>query len=163
MKLAVLILQFLAGTSLFAQDINLNVISAGGGFVSKANGSLSWTFGEPVTGTIKNGSYTITQGFQQSKIIVSGVSEELPATCSIRAYPVPATDYINIECELDRESGINFELTDLNGKNLLKSFQNSKASLFTADISKIPAGTYILKVSFSDGRYYKNIKVVKIN
>ena len=48
--------------NLNAQEINPEVISSSGDYFKQANGSMSWTIGEPMTETNTNGT-TIIQGF----------------------------------------------------------------------------------------------------
>ncbi len=162
-KLLYTLLLLTITTGIYSQDISLTVISSGGTTASTSGGSVSFTAGEPVTGTISNGSYTMTQGFQQGSLIVNAVEENLPASCSIKAWPIPFANEINIECKLDTESEVTFEFTDINGKPVFRSVQSSAGKLFGADLSGLAAGSYMLKVMFNDGKYFKIIKVVKVN
>ena len=49
----------------FSQSLSPAVISAAGDYSTGASASLSWTLGELATETLNNGSYILTQGFQQ--------------------------------------------------------------------------------------------------
>ena len=55
-------------TSVFAQSIDNQVISSGGDFVSRANGSLSSTIGETCVETLLSVNVILTQGFHQPSI-----------------------------------------------------------------------------------------------
>jgi hypothetical protein len=55
----------IVSVNLFAQSISPTVISTAGGYSTGTTASLSWTLGEVATETLSNGSYTLTQGFQQ--------------------------------------------------------------------------------------------------
>jgi hypothetical protein len=48
-----------------AQQNNLQLVSTAGGFIQSAQGSVSFSIGEPVIGTITGGGYIVNQGFQQ--------------------------------------------------------------------------------------------------
>jgi len=48
-----------------AQQPSLRLVSAAGGFIQSAQGSVSFSIGEPVIGTLTGGGFTIHQGFQQ--------------------------------------------------------------------------------------------------
>jgi hypothetical protein len=56
---------FLLTGTLIAQQSTLRLISPAGGFIQSAEGSVSFSIGEPVIGTITGSGYVITQGFQQ--------------------------------------------------------------------------------------------------
>jgi len=64
MKKTLLYIFSLLTLSLSAQDIKFDVLSNGGGRISNVN-STSFTFGQPIVGTITNGGNSIRQGFQQ--------------------------------------------------------------------------------------------------
>jgi hypothetical protein len=51
---------------LFSQTLSPTVVSSAGGYSTGTTVSLSWTLGELATETLSNGSYTLSQGFQQS-------------------------------------------------------------------------------------------------
>jgi hypothetical protein len=59
------IVLFLLTINVFAQQPSLRLISPAGGFIQSAQGSVSFSIGEPVIGTITGSGYVITQGFQQ--------------------------------------------------------------------------------------------------
>jgi len=65
MKKVLFILLNSISLSLFAQTLSPTVISSGGGYSTGSTVSLSWTLGELATETFINGSYILTQGFQQ--------------------------------------------------------------------------------------------------
>ena len=48
-----------------AQEASLKLVSTAGQYIQNASGSISFSIGEPVIGTIGNASFTINQGFQQ--------------------------------------------------------------------------------------------------
>ncbi len=61
-----------------AQSLTPKVISSAGRYVEGSNGSLSMTIGEPVTGTFTDGSYYLSQGFQQPiTVALEGISFDL--------------------------------------------------------------------------------------
>jgi len=57
-----------------AQSLTPKVFGSAGGLMESSNGSLSTTFGESVTGTITDGNYVLTQGFQQPiNVVLEGL------------------------------------------------------------------------------------------
>ena len=65
MKKLYVILFFFTAAGAFSQSLSPMVISSAGDYSAGTMVSLSWTLGELVTETLNNGSYTLTQGFQQ--------------------------------------------------------------------------------------------------
>ena len=53
-----------------AQSLTPKVVASAGGLMEGSNGSLSSTIGEPVIGTFTDGSFYLTQGFQQPITVV---------------------------------------------------------------------------------------------
>jgi hypothetical protein len=63
-----------------AQSISRQLVSAAGGVATGPAGSVSFSIGEPVIGTISGGGFTLSQGFQQA--------DQIP--CTITGYnPFP--------------------------------------------------------------------------
>jgi hypothetical protein len=156
------IVLFVFPCQIYCQSNNCSVISNGGDYISNSQVYASWTIGEPVTGTIQNNSYCFTQGFQQSRIFLTSVDENLPDKCSIKAYPVPASNQINLELKLDTQREIIIEIFDNTGKSVQMKKANTSVSPYSLDISDLPAGSYLLKVSEVSGQKLKTIKIVKI-
>ncbi|MCD4696362.1 MAG: hypothetical protein K8S16_09005 [Bacteroidales bacterium] len=64
----------------YTQSIERDVIANSGDYYEGTNVSLSWTVGEIATETYANGSYILTQGFQQPiGIIITGIDLDVIA------------------------------------------------------------------------------------
>jgi hypothetical protein len=64
--------------SVKSQSLSPTVISSSGGYFTGTSASLSWTLGEIATETFNNGSYILTQGFQQPfGITITGINLDL--------------------------------------------------------------------------------------
>ena len=83
---------------------------------------------------------------------VSGVNEELVGKFNI--YPNPAHNVINIESEATFNYNIN--VTDLTGKNILSK---TTAGTTRIDVSDLPMGMYLIKISDSQNSLVKKIVV----
>src|SRR6478609_5245841 len=79
-----------------AQSLTPEVVATSGDFFSTTAGSLSWTLGEPVVETFSNVASTLTQGFQQCEINLSGI-DELNTDVCISVYPNPTSGMIYIQ------------------------------------------------------------------
>jgi hypothetical protein len=65
-----------------AQQTNLRLISTAGGFIQSPQGSVSFSIGEPVIGTITGGGYVINQGFQQPDQLLCTIDNFNPFSAS---------------------------------------------------------------------------------
>lgn len=135
--------------------------------VSFTNNSLNsdnylWDFGNGDTSTSENPNYTFSVGTHSVTLISSkcGMSDTLTKTIvilvnglnevddelNVDIFPNPGTDRINIRnnTNLSIESIV---LVNVDGKEIIKTGLNS-----FIDISAIPTGVYIVKISFSNGK-----------
>jgi len=156
-------LSFLLVISMFcvgATKVNAQkVISTAGSFIENNYGSLSWTLGEIAVETISNTDLILTQGFQQSKLTVTGINIIPLIEPDVKAFPNPSADYVNIKVGNAMKVGDwQYALFDQNGKKLIdkKLYSDfTKVSLGT-----LPDAIYFLRVS--GGGYGTRIfKIVK--
>ena len=75
---------------------------------------------------------------------------------SLRIYPNPASDFINIEMLNTNLKDFSFSITDLSGKLLIRS-ENSKK----IDISKLSSGIYFATMTVEDQKLTKKIVISK--
>ncbi len=123
-----------------SQNVDQNVIGTAGEYYENSYGSLSWTMGEIVTETHSNSQNILTQGFQQSKLTVTNIAEEINLGYLLIAYPNPVENYLTIECN---ESNIDYRIIDINGKTQIRgTLRNAQEFL---DFSNLPTGSYFLQ------------------
>ena len=149
-------LLFLSGGALSAQ---LQVIATAGDVNENDNGSISWTLGETVVGTLETSDGIVTQGFQQSNLEVTTTVEE-PEDLDIQttAYPNPVQNQLTVEVQNQENLELHYQLFDLNGKLLQE--EPVEASRFTLSLGEYPAGQYILQIR-SDQELIKSFNIVK--
>ena len=135
------------------------VISSGGTHATGTNFTLSWTIGEPVTETIKNGSSILTQGFHQSRLSASAIDDIPMPDLSLKVFPNPFNDILNLNVTKGDFSMLQYSLFTMEGKMLL----NNKIikDLTQIDMQTYAQGNYLLKVSRKTGELLKTFKVVK--
>ncbi len=154
----------LSGIAVYAQE----VVSTAGSYGETTSGSLSWTVGEPVTETITDGTNTLTQGFQQSKLTVTAINDMKVSGIELSVYPNPTADYLVLSIDdvktNDHSSQLSLQLYDMNGKLL----QNEKISgnETSIDMSNFIPGTYILKIfqekdNSTDAKFCVSYKIIK--
>lgn len=107
-------------------------------------------------------SYTDTSGCvnsDSSSIYVDGCAnlEEGFLNSTISVYPNPTNGLVTISFE-NIEGSVNFTLTTLDGKIILREFDYTNASI-TVDLSKEPKGVYLIHVE--NGQAQRTLKVVR--
>ena len=131
----------LCANSLQAQE----VVTTAGSYGETTSGSLSWTIGEPVIETITDGTNTLTQGFQQSKLTVTTINDLKVPGIELSVYPNPTNSFLSIEVKTDKQRDLLLSLFDLNGRLILqKKMAGNKQ---TIKMQNYKPGTYILKVT----------------
>jgi hypothetical protein len=125
---------------LFAQP--QQVISSSGGAFENSSGSISFTIGECIIGTHSSTGSMLTQGFQQPKLVIIGISPVHQNTMDIIVFPNPAGEYVILKT--DHFQGLSYTLCDLNGKII------SRGGIFSTeteiDFNILEPSTYLLRV-----------------
>lgn len=155
-KLPILIFSILCG---YGNIVAQEVISAAGDSHKKINGSISYTIGEPVIETFTGVNTILTQGFQQTNLLITALDELPGLDYEISAFPNPAADFVKIRIDKKSIAGMQYKLYDMNG-NLVQqnSLNGDETEIPFSDLS--PA-EYILKIS-DDGKEVISFKIVKI-
>ncbi len=135
------------------------VIATSGNYGETANGSLSWTIGEPIVETVSDGTNTLTQGFQQSKLTVTAIDEKEIAGFEINVFPNPASDYLSVEVITDKQKDLEIILFDLNGKIILQKLMTGNKQ--TVNMQNYSPATYILKVT-EGNKEIRTYQIVKL-
>jgi hypothetical protein len=137
---------------LLAQQV---VATAGSTLVNSA-GSISYTIGEGVAQTLNQGDKTLTQGFHQTSITVNILSELKEMDFDISVSPNPAYDILKIRITRENVSGLQFWLSDINGKLIIR--KNIESDETVISVNQLKAGFYILVIK--EGR--RELKTFKI-
>jgi len=137
------------------------LISTTGNSETNNNVNISWTIGEPITYTVNNSTNTITQGFLQSKLIVTSIKETFTLENEIKAYPNPVKDFIILKIsnkEISQKK-YRYQLTDINGKIIKSCFiSDNEINIY---MSAYSPGKYILNI-FDDNANVKQFKIIKL-
>lgn len=157
-KKILIILLLLSTIGANAQNISNQVISSYG--LSAANGTAQTdvTIGEPVTATVGDANNTLTQGFHQTNLIITTVTEN-ENTNHYQFYPNPVAETLNFKYLNTNNEVVHLQLFDVSGK-LLWSKQNSTDNE-QIDFTDKPKGTYFIKLTTETKEEIKTVKVVK--
>lgn len=130
----------------FSQNARLDVIASFGGIFSNSSNSLSWTLGECISETFISSENTLTQGFQQSLYVVTSIDKLMVEGISVKAYPNPVSDFINISVKTDNDvlkiSGLNFMIH----REKILFLDKFSSDFIRLDMKNYSSGFYVLKV-----------------
>ena len=155
MKYSIIILiLFLAGVMVSAQQ----VVSSNGDSKSVSGFEVSWTVGEPVIATLVGSSNTLTQGFHQTKLTITAVSELLLPGIEIKVFPNPTQDFITIHFSEYVEDS-RYWLYDLRGKLIENKLINSADT--EINMEKYASGQYILKLTNKLRQPIQTFQIIK--
>ncbi len=152
---------FAISFSSFGQKLTPTVVSSGGSYFSAGGYTLSATIGEIAVTTLKSGSLTLTQGFQQPYDITS--IKETGLDWSITAYPNPVSEFLNIRFDLTDPIDLNVEIVDISGrKHLIRElYYVTPGEIVTFDMSGFVRGVYLVRIYTPDWRVQKTYKIQK--
>jgi hypothetical protein len=167
MKRSILILVtlFLALSASSQNPYKQDVIASAGGYnvdnIVTPTLSISWTLGETIIPNFKapDNSLILTHGFQY-QVIIATIEENLETLVTVKVYPNPASDNVNIKFEEPLDDEVNVVLINSQGK-LYKSVVIEATTLEKQiNLQDIPAGIYYLKLI--KGKLSNVYKVVKL-
>ncbi|TYB75403.1 T9SS type A sorting domain-containing protein [Bizionia algoritergicola] len=151
-----LLFGFVIGT--FAQNIDKQVVASAGNTSSNANYQLTSTIGEPIIG-LKGSSVSINQGFLAGATNDATLSvEELVESESVKIYPNPVTDFVNISIP-DNNENIRVTIYSATGKQVGNYTMNN--ALRNLDLSHLSSGMYLVQLDFKDAANSKTFKIIK--
>ena len=133
------------------------VVSTNGGTASTTGAQVNWTIGEPITATISDGTTTLTQGFQQSKLTVTAINDIQVAGVEIKVYPNPTSNFVTLHFSKSMEQ-TSFLLFDLSGKLILQ--QEIESTDTKINMMSYSGGSYILKLTGSQ-QPLQSFKIIK--
>jgi hypothetical protein len=145
--------------TLFQFNLNAQeIVAPCGDYFSNANGSLSFTLGEAVVETFVGTNKIITQGFQQTRLLIVDVEDFPYPDPDIEVYPNPTNYILNVRVKNSGNARIKYRLYDPDGKLLL--LDESGSHEFFIPMARFEAGTYYLKVT-TRREESKSFKIIK--
>jgi hypothetical protein len=142
----------------FGQQIQ-QVVSSGGSSGTNANVMLDWTIGEMTIETFTGTSTILTQGFHQSKLIVTRIEPFLKQEINLIVYPNPVKWELILEFTTPEIKNWEYMLSDVSGKLMGK--KKIETQLENIDVSFYPPGIYFLKVFEKEKSPSQTFKILK--
>lgn len=137
------------------------VVATSGNYAASAQGSLSWTLGEPVTETFSQATGALTQGFQQNYEDLLSLTgpDNYP---HITIFPNPFASEVHITHYMTGNE-LSLDIVDIKGSIVLqkKLFAESGISEFSLDLSGLAPGAYQLRIT-TDHRRTITEPIIKI-
>jgi hypothetical protein len=130
-----------------------------GNNASGSGGTLSYSLGQTVYITHENSNGSVAQGVQQPYEISSVLGiDDKSFELDLTAYPNPTSTFLTLKSSHIKNSNLDFELYEVNGKLIerRKIISNNETIL----IENLPSGAYILKVS-NNNNEFKTFKIIK--
>jgi len=163
-NIAFILLTLFWSMTAFSQSLTPDVVAAGGDYYTNSNGSLSWTLGETVIGTVSNENTTFTQGFQQSLYSVVAIEDVEDNSYNVFIYPVPASDFINVDItSQDKTIKLNMALYDVSGNKLYEQPVQSASYHEQLTLGKYSSNTFMLRVTNTKNQVSKTFKILKLS
>ena len=140
----------------FSQTNTLQIIGSAGNTATNANTQLNWTIGEPITNTATNPNNILTQGFNQSVLLITAIDEKQNSKITIS--PNPTADFVTINIDENDLQNAQYLLHDINGKLILQNkIIDKQTKLSFIDLAN---ATYFVEVS-TNNQKTKTFKIIK--
>jgi|GEM_PF-463425 len=150
--------------AIIAQSISPSVISTTGNYSVSGGYSLSATTGELIVPTFINSTYILTQGFQQPSRKLLNVDDYSNGLFNVSIFPNPFADNFFIEISNAYHDNFLIEIFDLLGQRLNDNYIINNiygTTKFEINTKSLPIAVYILRVSTTDNKFQKVIKINK--
>jgi hypothetical protein len=108
---------------------------------------MSWTIGDNQTKMYKTADMVLTQGFLQSRIIVTSVHELSEVNkLNFKLYPNPISDVLYIQKDKNVTEDISIALFSMEGKLLIQKNFSDKTDIEEISFKGLESGIYLLEV-----------------
>ena len=136
------------------------VVANANGAHSNANGSISFSIGEAVVGSLQSENYELRQGFQPPEVlIIEPVGTPILEELQMQVFPNPTAQYVHLQIQHSEPAKYQLALYDLMGKQIfLKDWNNTQT---TIDLQAYPASTYLLVIQDEQQQIVGQYKIQK--
>ncbi len=142
----------------FQVAVAQEVVSSAGTTQQAAGYEISWTLGEAVIETFTSGSDILTQGFHQTKLVVTAIDKPGLLISELKVYPNPTSDFVMIHFNSELPDK-QYSLFDMTGKML--EFNSIPETDTKIDVSSLASGTYLLHIIANKTNHIQSFKIVK--
>ncbi|MEZ4848092.1 MAG: T9SS type A sorting domain-containing protein [Bacteroidia bacterium] len=148
----------------YGQSLERTVIGANGGFIANSSYKLEYTTGEAIVSTLEVGTFILNQGFNQTNPPYNVGIDPVEIQIGYKLYPNPTTNFVTLELTMTEPTDIKIEILDVRGQNIsvapkVWGITNSLKEQF--DLTSLPAGIYLMRISNPSGEVGKVLRIEK--
>ncbi|MCU0359380.1 MAG: T9SS type A sorting domain-containing protein [Bacteroidia bacterium] len=130
-----------------------------GNDITGAGGSISESIGQTNYVTLSSNTHIITQGLQQTYILIEETSlESIHESVQLKVYPNPTNEFVILEFENYQTEKILLKITDLSGKLLFEEVVNNAKTKI--DLKNFANGKYQLSLILNN-LSFKTYNIIK--
>ena len=141
-----------------AQTISSQVISTAGEFYQTLDYSLQTTLAELQIQTLANSTNTLTQGFEQSELIINSVVTPISEE-EIKIYPNPTASEVYVKV-MDAHKVSQIIISDALGR-IQPVFFEANNNIINCNLTALSSGSYFLQIIFKDSDELFSFKIIK--
>jgi hypothetical protein len=154
-----LIIYFFIPSTIFSQSLAPSTLGAQGGYDGTKKIVLEWTLGEIFTAIGRPGDQIITQGFLQPALKITPEKKTIQRV--VVFYPNPVSEILNIQVQGCADCTYTIALFSRDGLCVMSSAILVGESTAHVDMSNIPPGLYVLKVTAPSATLYESYRIIK--
>ncbi len=143
------------------QNLKPEVIASSGGSGSSSSSTLNWTIGQPIINTYASNTNTLSNGFMQGSLSVTGITPLGTDNFKVSVYPNPTQESITIAFEDVTKEKLKYNITSLDGKVVFNSIPLT-SNQQTANLQTMNSGTYILSI-YNEKQILLSFQIIKQN
>lgn len=146
---------FLVSGPCFSQQ----VVSSAGTSAAGTNVQTSWTIGEPVIETFTGTSVILTQGFHQSRLIITALEKIDTPFLELSVYPNPFFSQVHIAIVKGEWQDLQYAVYSIDGKLLKQKMDLNQVE--TLNCESYAPGVYFLNVTRNRKEIVGKFKLIK--
>lgn len=156
-----LIFSMFLSNEMYGQSLSPQVNSSAGGDYTSSTHQLSWTMGEPIIDTWGTGSNTLTQGFHQTRLVVTSVTN-VKTDWRVSIYPNPTIESVQLELPNALLNPISLTIVDVSGRLIHTQTLEIGTQKHRLNFSSLLSGMYFLELKDSVTQSTITYKIKKI-
>lgn len=167
-KLIILFFAVMVGHYSSGQELFPVLVVPDGGIATVEAYTLEWTLGEVAVDAIQLPAGWVTEGFHQPVLRVfplPSIHNESTSenTCELKIYPNPVQSLLQVWVGATGGEPVTIYLFNQQGQVINACPQALPFQHLSIDLTKHPAGIFLLVVRTSEGELVRQFRVVKIN
>lgn len=161
-KTMMTIIAFILVSTLYGQVLERQVIGSSGTSISNSDNTLNFTIGEPIVGAISSTNNEVEQGFWNASAIMTLSNEDfVNQDLSVRLFPNPVSDYLNVNFNEITTSNYAIEIYDVTGKKQIKTSMLEGENQKRINLQPLASGIYLISVTQTNTNNTNTYRIIK--